>query len=135
MQIAQQLPPGVKTVDFLPVRNPNTRVSNNHFKNNYAVLRMWELVQYKRIVAIDADMLVTRSLDHLCEIDLPANAVAASNNWWTSKKTWDDNVFNGGLMVLTPSDDLFAQMMSSAPSSAKFASLNSSVIIILRLEN
>jgi len=105
---------GTTIIDIEQVQNPNAKVSIPHFAKNYAVLRMWSLVAYQRVVVIDADMLVTQSLDELCEMDLPATAVAAANNWWTSKREWDQTVFNGGLMVLRPSLNLYNQLLESS---------------------
>jgi hypothetical protein len=112
--IIRQLPQGVKVIDFKPVKNPNKRITNKHFKNNYAILNTWKMVEYNRVVVIDADMLVTKTLDHLCEMDLHPKSLAAANNWWTSKRVWDDNVFNGGLLVLHPSEYEFKQLTQAS---------------------
>ena len=72
-----------------------------------------------QVVVIDADMFVTQSLDELCKTELPYESIAASNNWWTSKHAWDDEVFNGGLMVLRPSTETYNKLMAE---SCKFKS-------------
>lgn len=112
--VAKRLAAGGATVGQIDlVKNPNRKIPNKHFENNYAVLEMWKLTQYDRVIAIDADMLVTQSLDSLCTMPLAAGQVLAANNWWTHKRDWDPNVFNGGLLVLRPSlktyEDLIAK--------------------------
>ena len=113
-QLSMQFTKDVKIETWEPYKNPNKRVSNKHFKDNYAVLRMWNMVEYDTVIAIDADMLATQSLDYLCNLNVPIGSVAASNNWWTSKRDWDNTVFNGGLMVLHPSKETFASMQINA---------------------
>jgi len=106
--------PGVQIKYWKQVKNPHKRLTNSHFKNNYAVLNMWEMVEYDRVVAIDADMLVTQSLDHLCEMEVQPDAVAAANIYWTARKKWDPSGFNAGLMVLTPSTQLARELKNAA---------------------
>ena len=99
------------TLTIEPVENPNSYVANPNFRHNYAVLRMWQQTQFSRLVVVDADMLVTQSLDRLCEMRLPDGGLAAANNWWTSRRNWDLNVFNAGLMVISPSNNTFRKLM------------------------
>ncbi|XP_062084735.1 putative UDP-glucuronate:xylan alpha-glucuronosyltransferase 5 [Humulus lupulus] len=62
---------------------------------NYSKLRLWQLVQYDKIVFIDADLLVLNNLDFLF---LYPQLSAAGN---------DRYLFNSGVMVIEPSNCLF----------------------------
>jgi len=105
---------GIPVLLIQNFQNPNENVPIAAFRNNYAVLNLWNLTQFSRVVAIDADMVAVGAVDELCEMGLETGHVAAANNWWTSKKAWDDNVFNGGLLVLTPNATVFATLVSDA---------------------
>lgn len=108
--------PGVQIRSWKQVKNPNKNLINKHFKNNYAVLNMWEMVEFDRVIAIDADMLITQSIDYLCEMELPEDTVAAADIYWTSGKKWDPSGFNAGLMVLKPSIQLSRNLKNAAMS-------------------
>jgi lipopolysaccharide biosynthesis glycosyltransferase len=112
--------PSIVTDESLPtrriskMRNPNKRVSNKNFRDNYTILNLWNLTEYDRVIAVDADVLVTQSLHELCMRPLPVGSVLAADNWWTSKKDWDNRVFNGGLMVFRPSAQTYAALVAES---------------------
>jgi len=104
----------VQVISIPTFKNPNPRPTNKHFKNNYAVLSLWNQTGFKRIVAVDADMVALDAIDELCEMHLPPGHIAAANNWWTRDRDWDKNLFNGGLMVLEPDKRSFDALVSEA---------------------
>ncbi|KAI0034189.1 hypothetical protein K488DRAFT_36107, partial [Vararia minispora EC-137] len=65
-------------------------------------LHVFRLTQYKKIIFLDADVLPTRPLSHLFTLDHEFSAVPDVG--------WPD-IFNSGLMVLTPSDAHFTKLM------------------------
>ncbi|TKY61489.1 putative UDP-glucuronate:xylan alpha-glucuronosyltransferase 4 [Spatholobus suberectus] len=67
---------------------------------NYSKLRIWQLTMYDKIIFIDSDLLVLRSIDHLF---VYPQLSAAPN---------DNTLFNSGLMVIEPSQCMFENMMN-----------------------
>ncbi|KAF8776101.1 hypothetical protein HU200_003785 [Digitaria exilis] len=72
------------------IRNPRAaRGTYNEY--NYSKFRLWQLTDYDRVVFVDADILVLRSLDALFAFP----QLAAVGN--------DGSLFNSGVMVIEPS--------------------------------
>ena len=72
------------------IRNPRAeRGSYNEY--NYSKFRLWQLTEYARVVFVDADILVLRSLDALFRFP----QLSAVGN--------DGSLFNSGIMVIEPS--------------------------------
>jgi hypothetical protein len=79
------------------------------FQEQYIKLRLWNLLQYKRLIYMDADFLVTnfKELNRLLHTDIPFGAVQDWNNgefspWW-----------NGGFFIVEPNKPRFDDLMSS----------------------
>ncbi|KAL3680617.1 hypothetical protein R1sor_023573 [Riccia sorocarpa] len=97
---------GWKLHDIDRIRNPN---SGSHPYNafNYSKFRLWQLVQYDKIVFIDSDLLILRNLDFL--FGMPA----------ISGVTNGGHIFNSGMMVIEPSNctfNLFMQQINEVES-------------------
>ncbi|CAN0090971.1 unnamed protein product [Laminaria digitata] len=69
----------------------------------YTSLRVWGLTQYKRVVYIDADALITECIDEL--FDRNVSFAAAPD-------VFPPDRFNPGVMVLTPSLSVLEDMLS-----------------------
>nr|KYP74339.1 Glycogenin-1 [Cajanus cajan] len=69
---------------------------------NYSKLRMWQLTMYDKIIFLDADLLVLKSIDDL--FNYPQ--LSASPN--------DFTMFNSGLMVIEPSMCMFENLMKKS---------------------
>lgn len=50
---------------------------DERFADTWTKLRVFELVEYDRVVMLDSDMTVMRNMDELMELDLPADWIAA----------------------------------------------------------
>ena len=61
-------------------------------------LHIFRLVQYKKIIFLDADVLPIRPLSHLFHITHPFSAVPDVG--------WPD-IFNSGVLVISPGEDKF----------------------------
>ena len=73
-------------------------------------LHVFRLTQFSKIIFLDADVLPIRPLDHL--FSLPHEFSAVPDVGWP-------DIFNSGVMVLTPGEDKFAQLnqlLKSSPS-------------------
>ncbi|KIO31875.1 glycosyltransferase family 8 protein [Tulasnella calospora MUT 4182] len=52
---------------------------DRRFEDTWTKLRSFELVEFDRVVMMDADMLVRRNMDELMELPLPRDSIAASH--------------------------------------------------------
>src|SRR5262245_34025872 len=73
--------------------------------DNFAKLRLWQLVEYERCVFLDADTLVLRPIDRL--FDYPE--FSAAPNVYESLA--DFHRLNSGVFVARPSEATFAAML------------------------
>lgn len=73
--------------------------------DNFAKLRLWEMVQYDKVVFLDADTIVIRSIDRL--FDYP-EFCAAPNVY---ESVADFHRLNSGVFTARPSRATFAAMM------------------------
>lgn len=114
--------------------------ANERFAEVWTKLMAWRLTEFERVGVLDADMLVTQNMDELLTMDLPDAGLAACHacrcnpnhiasypaDWTpencfythcrglehTSEPGVVDNYLNGGLLVLTPDADVFADMQA-----------------------
>lgn len=107
---------GLKVLQIPKVENPNAHVRIQHFRSNYGILQLWNLTQFDKVVAIDADMVALQSIDELCDVRISSTQIAAANNWWTSTGSWDEEVFNGGLLVFRPRTVTYKRLVKSSKS-------------------
>ena len=73
-------------------------------------LHVFRLTQFSKVIFLDADVLPIRPLDHL--FSLPHEFSAVPDVGWP-------DIFNSGVMVLTPGEEKFAQLnqlLKSSPS-------------------
>jgi alpha-N-acetylglucosamine transferase len=97
--------------EIAPVKNP-TPVGQQlfpRFDKVFTKLRAWELVDFDKVVLLDADMVVLQNIDALFE----RPELAAAPDFLVPHR------FNSGLMVLEPSSEKLPRMLralASAPS-------------------
>ncbi|XP_057809126.1 putative UDP-glucuronate:xylan alpha-glucuronosyltransferase 4 [Salvia miltiorrhiza] len=80
------------------IRSPHSR-KDSYNEWNYSKLRLWQLVEYDKVMFIDADLIVTRNLDGF----FGHPQISAAGN--------DRHMFNSGLMLLEPSACTFRTLM------------------------
>lgn len=94
-----------------PIGNPTKdTLLFPRFANVFTKLRAWELVDYDRVVFLDADTLVLQNVDDLFE----RSKFAAAPDFFLPDH------FNSGVMVLEPSEDTFARMMVALSASGTY---------------
>ncbi|XP_058221062.1 UDP-glucuronate:xylan alpha-glucuronosyltransferase 2 [Rhododendron vialii] len=80
------------------IRNPKAE-KGSYNEYNYSKFRLWQLADYDKIIFIDADIIVLRSLDFLFHFP----QISAVGN--------DVSIFNSGIMVIEPSNCTFEYFM------------------------
>jgi alpha-N-acetylglucosamine transferase len=95
---------GWKVREIEPINNPAPeRQLFPRFANVYTKLRAWEIVEFDKVVALDADTLVLQNVDDLFE----RRTFAAAPDFFLPDR------FNSGVVVLEPSRDVFGRMMDA----------------------
>lgn len=72
---------------------------------------LWTLVEYKRLVYLDADMLVLSSIEELFDVPPSVTLSDSCGTWWLHGRL----VHNYGLISLAPSMKVFGQMLRHTP--------------------
>lgn len=98
----------IKLIKINPIKNPILDNKNDRRYYNYSKLNMWSLVQFDKIVYLDADMIVMHNIDELFEKQNMSST--NSGGWLPGKKDWKQ--LNSGLIVLEPSKLIFEDMKS-----------------------
>ena len=111
-------------IQLAPVADlPNVRWRPGHmphFRRTMSKLRIWQLPA-ERLVYLDTDLVVVRNIDELfdAEAALPFRAVsdlgAGCGNERCRVRFALGNLFNSGVMVVTPSNATFARMERELP--------------------
>jgi alpha-N-acetylglucosamine transferase len=87
-----------------PVTNPHgDEQLFARFKHSFTKLRVFSLVDFEKVVFLDADTVVLQNVDDL----FARPAIAAAPDFFMPDH------FNSGVMVLTPSAELFARLMDA----------------------
>ncbi|XP_020087734.1 UDP-glucuronate:xylan alpha-glucuronosyltransferase 1-like isoform X2 [Ananas comosus] len=89
---------GWKVRTIRRIRNPKAR-QDAYNEWNYSKFRLWQLTDYDKVVFVDADLLVLRSVDFL----FAAPEISATGN--------NASLFNSGVMVIEPSNCTFGLLM------------------------
>lgn len=92
-----------------PIENPN----ENHikrFSQIYTKLNIFSMVDFDRVVYLDADTIVTSNIDELCNCNAVISAVVRNT------------FFNAGVIVVTPILELYEDMINSIESVPSYES-------------
>ena len=98
-------------LDYLKIEG----IFRERFKNIFTKLKIFELIQFNKILFLDTDMYVLKNLDHIFEINTPAGMIINSNlNIKHNEKINKSNfTINAGFMLLSPSKDTYNHMIKS----------------------
>ncbi|RKF81862.1 hypothetical protein GcC1_021012 [Golovinomyces cichoracearum] len=90
----------------------NLRLMNRpELSSTFTKIILWKQLQFRRIVYVDSDIVALRAPDEL--FDLPHSFSAASDIGWP-------DIFNSGLMVLTPNMSDYNALLSMAREGISF---------------
>ena len=78
-----------------------------HWNQTFFKLNVMRLTQFKKIIYIDADMLILKNIDHL--FSYPASSATTGGK--AAHPEWTE--FNSGLMVIEPSIECFNRLIES----------------------
>jgi alpha-N-acetylglucosamine transferase len=92
----------VRPVDPIPNPHPDVELLYPRFAMTFAKLRAFELVEHDKVVLLDADTIVLRNVDDL----FARPSIAAASDFFLPDR------FNSGVLVLEPSVDLFARLLT-----------------------
>lgn len=91
-----------------PITNPNRLQGDiRRFNLMYTKLRMFELVEYEKVVYLDADMIICGNIESL--FDKPHMAAVNAGGILLQYQNWID--LNAGLLVISPNIKLFEEIM------------------------
>lgn len=96
----------INTITINPIPNPHNPNKNDRRYYNYSKLNMWNTTQFKKIVYLDADMVVMHNIDEL--FDKPD--MSSTNSGGGVISSWKQ--LNSGLIVLEPNQNTFEDMKS-----------------------
>ncbi|KAJ8772053.1 hypothetical protein K2173_027230 [Erythroxylum novogranatense] len=99
---------GWKTRQIEPIRSPFAK-KGSYNEWNYSKLRVWQLIEYEKVIFVDADLLVLKNIDKFFFYP----QLSASPN--------EKVLFNSGFMVIEPSSCTFEDLMKKT---SKLASYN-----------
>ncbi len=93
---------------------PKINISKNHTNDNvykhwnetFFKLNIANLIQFNKIVFLDADMIVLKNIDHL--FDYPS--ISATTGGKAAHPEWIE--FNSGIMVMEPSSQLYEGLIN-----------------------
>ena len=99
------------------IENPSIEKKDKNTFNHYTKLRVFEMIEYKKVIFLDADLIICSNIEPLFEADHMSSVIAGG---LITENKWID--LNGGLLVIEPSVKLFNKMLEAAsylPSSDK----------------
>lgn len=76
-------------------------VENLRYRDTFTKLRIWQLAMFQKVLYIDTDVIVLRSMDELFDL-----------NEWSVPMDAEQNRYSTGMMLCEPSLDTFDKMMA-----------------------
>ncbi|HTR30746.1 MAG TPA: glycosyltransferase [Puia sp.] len=101
---------GCKVRPVSPIENPHSFPDDiRGFRFTYGKLNIFDLVEYEKVVYLDADMLIVENIDSLFE--KPHMSAVIAGGFLPENAQWSN--FNSGLMVVVPGHDTFARITAA----------------------
>ncbi|HZY36653.1 MAG TPA: glycosyltransferase [Mucilaginibacter sp.] len=92
------------------IQNPHQLINDErNFKHMFTKLRIFELVEFDKVVYLDADMLICQNIDVL--FNMPHMSAVVAGGLYPGNESWKD--FNAGFLVVEPDKALFDTLCSS----------------------
>jgi len=92
---------GFETITVGTSAYPEYTCDRSRWSGTFYRFNAWRLVQYDKVIYIDADIMLLSNIDDLFEYSNNPTEIAAA--YFAKPGMWRDTGFNAGLLVLTPS--------------------------------
>lgn len=105
--IANSYGANIVRVDRIEAHNDITNKAYKHWGDTFFKLNVARLVQFKKVVMLDLDLLIMKNIDDLFErphMSACASALVKNPDW---------QYLNSGLMVIEPSLDFFKELITN----------------------
>lgn len=89
----------------------NKNIDFSYWNNTLDKLKIFNLIEFKKIVYLDSDMIVLKNIDELFEKKHMSAVVAGKS--YPGNEEWKD--INSGLMVIEPKEGLYEKMVALTP--------------------
>merc|ERR1740139_1370496 len=96
---------------------PAPEKTRHDLKEKFAVLHVWAMTVYDTVLFLDADTLVTTSLDALISLDLNGKSIGVTKDF--RERKWVDS-FNSGVLLLHPSINEYKRLRKLLISGIEF---------------
>ncbi|CAB9511008.1 Glycogenin-1 [Seminavis robusta] len=83
-----------------PIHPPKKEFTRHDLREKLAVLHIWAMQVYQRVVFVDADTFPRAGIDHLFTMDLQGKPIGVTRD--IRNQEWV-NTFNSGVLLLNPS--------------------------------
>ena len=111
----------IEDVDVSPTLLENC---DNRFQRVFTKLRVWELVEFHRVLLLDSDLLVRCNVDELFDLEVPSAMFRGNVNHCPGKVRPRESYYNrvsgelkgginAGVILLQPSLHIFAEMQKA----------------------
>ncbi len=101
---------GIKCVNVSRIDSVNAGIGDNESRLNdflytYTKLHIYRFAEYDKIIFLDSDLIVVKSIDHLFEDVKEDFAACAQTPYY-------EHLFNSGVMVITPDESIFSDLLA-----------------------
>ncbi|KAG9153366.1 hypothetical protein Leryth_017273 [Lithospermum erythrorhizon] len=117
----------VRPIEPVPVtENKLLQFARPYFGINYSKLRIWEIVEYEKMIYLDADIQVFENIDHLfdmedgyfygvvdCLCEMSNKPCNDTIQWPTELGQSPPYYFNGGMFMFQPSLSTYNQLLDT----------------------
>lgn len=100
----------IKYKKIQQIQNPQKLENDErNFKYMFTKLRIFEMVEFEKVVYVDADMLICNNIEVLFTV--PHMSAVIAGGLYPGNESWKD--FNAGFLVVEPNKPLFDNLISS----------------------
>lgn len=100
-----------------PIPPPNPEKTRSDLREKFAVLHVWAMTVYERLVFLDADTYPRASIDHLLTMDLQGKPIGVTKD--IRDRKWV-HTFNTGVLLLNPNLAEHTRLVQLLHSGMKF---------------
>ena len=95
----------VEKIDSVKAGLGDNKLRLDDFTYTYTKLHIFSYAEYDKIIFLDSDLIVIKSIDHLFDEVMSDFAACACTPYW-------EDIFNSGVMVVRPDKNIFHDLMA-----------------------